>query len=269
MKLLAILLAYSLERALNMGRDWQWRRILLRWQHWQTSQNLGDWRQHFWGEVAWALIPALLIGFILTLLDNVLLTFIVAVVSLVLTMQCSKARAAYKNYLAAANDGDTAAVAEHLRTIRVAAGRNDAEPVHRLLLWIHLRHYFAILLYFVLFGVFGVLAYASLRDMRHPHNETWRRLQLVINWLPTRLMSFGFLLVGNFSKALPVWLNSVGNTPQNNFKALAKVAEAAEDLHTDNADDITSTALTTVALVKRNLLLYIVLLAVMTIVGWL
>ncbi len=278
MQLLAILLAYSLERTVTLSRNLHWSRIVLRWQQWQTKQTqmggdsqekIAEWRQHLLGEVVWAILPALIISFVVALLDSFLVSFVVGVLVLLATMQCRAARHAYKAYLAAANEGDTAACAEQLRQLRRAAGRHEAAPVHELLLWIHLRFYFATLLYYVLFGVFGALVYATLRDMKHPRNKAWTQLQLVLHWLPTRIMSFGFLMVGNFGKALPVWLNSVGNMPQNNFVALAKVADAAEDLTPKHEDDITSTALTTVALLKRNLLFFIVLLAIMTIAGWL
>ncbi|RUO62500.1 regulatory signaling modulator protein AmpE [Pseudidiomarina insulisalsae] len=279
MQLLAILLAYSLERTVTLSRNLHWRRIVLRWQHWQTRQTqmgrggdaqekVSEWRQHLLGEVVWAVLPALIISFIVALLDSFLVSFVVGVLALLATMQCREARDAYKAYLEAANSGDDDGCAQQLRILRHAAARHEAASVHELLIWIHLRYYFATLLYYVLFGVFGALVYATLRDMKHPRNKSWKQLQLVVNWLPTRIMSFGFLMVGNFSKALPVWLNSVGNRPQNNFEALAKVANAAEDLTPKHEDDVTSTALTSVALVKRNMLFFIVLLATMTIAGW-
>lgn len=277
MSLLAILLAYSLERSVTLSRNFHWRRIVLRWQQWQSKQTqmgrdgqgkIAEWRQHLLGDIVWAVLPALIIVFIVALFESLLLSFAVGVLALLATMQCGQARQAYKAYLAAASDGDTAGAAEQLRQLRRAAGRHDAAPVHELLLWIHLRYYFAPLLYYVLFGTFGVLIYATLRDMRHHHNASWRKLQFVLHWLPTRVMTAGFLMVGNFSKALPVWLNSIGNKPQHNLEALGKVAAAADDLEQRHEDDITSTALTTVALVKRNLLFFIVLLAVLTIIGW-
>lgn len=280
MHFIAILLAYSLERTLTLSRNLHWRRIVLRWQQWQTKQTqikassdsqqqIASWRQHLLGEVVWAVLPALIISFVVLLIDSFLLTFVLGVLALLASMQCGAARSAYKGYLSAASQGDTSACADALRQLRRAAGRNDTASVDSVLLWIHLRFYFAPLFYYALFGIFGVLVYATLRDMRHPRNAAWSKLQWLVHWLPTRVMTFGFLMVGNFSKALPVWLSSVGNTPQNNFQALLKVANAAEDLTAKHEDDVTSTALTSVALVKRNMLFFIVLLAVLTIVGWL
>ncbi|OZB07016.1 MAG: hypothetical protein B7X54_00220 [Idiomarina sp. 34-48-12] len=260
MYLLAILLAYSLERTLEITRNLHWRRIILRWQHWQVSNTkLEGWRENDLGYVLWAIIPALLIGFVLLLLDNILLTFLVSTAGLLSAIQAPAARAAYKAYLQAEHDEDGAEQAKQLKLLQQASGRHEAAPVEHLILWIHLRHYFAVMIYFVLLGVAGALVYATLRDMRHNKSPRWTAVHQIIDWLPTRLMTLGFLLVGNFSKAAATWLNSVGNKPQNNFIALTKVAELADDL----------TAPTTAALVKRNFLLYIVFVALLTIGGWL
>lgn len=273
MQLLAIILAYALERTVTVGKNWHWRRLVLRWQHLEFEHTgLKEWKQNGLGQLVWALIPAFLIAFVVALSGNLLLHFIVGTAAIVLSIQCPQARVAYKEYLDSANAGDAARTAEALRQLRLASGRTDAAPVHDLLVWIHLRQYFAVLLYYVLFGIVGVLVYATLRDMRRPRRTSsinWQRAQFMIDWLPTRVMTFGFLLVGNFSKAAGIWLSSVGNIPGDNFSALTKIAAAAENLEPESSDDVTSTALTTVALLKRNLLLFIVFIAVFTISGWL
>src|SRR5690554_3532836 len=202
MHLLAILLAYSLERTLEVTRNLHWRRIILRWQHAQFKHTqLKEWSQHEFGHVVWALIPALAIGFLLLLFNSTLLTFVVSALGLLVAIQVPVARAAYKKYLAAAADEDGAEQAHQLKQLQLASGRREAAPVEHLLLWIHLRHYFAVFVYFILLGVTGALVYATLRDMRRRNSEQWRTVQQLIDWLPTRLLTLGFLLVGNFSKA--------------------------------------------------------------------
>src|SRR5690606_9474505 len=151
MYLLAILLAYSLERTLEITRNLHWRRIILRWQHWQVSNTkLEGWRQNDLGYVLWAIIPALLIGFVLLLLDNILLTFLVSTAGLLSAIQAPAARAAYKAYLQAEQNEDGAEQAKQLKLLQQASGRHEAAPVEHLILWIHLRHYFAVMIYFVL-----------------------------------------------------------------------------------------------------------------------
>lgn len=284
MPLFAIILAASLERTLNLSREWSWRRLLLRWQHLQFSKTqLQDWKQNGLGQLGWMLLPAFIIGFVLALFDNLLLSFIVSTGLLLVSMTCASARQSYKSYLAAAAQLDHAdldhaersaaeqTVAASLTQLRKVSGRKDAPAIEHALLWIHLRYYFAVLLYFVLFGIIGALVYATLRDMRKPRHfetESWQRGQYLIDWLPTRVMALGFLFVGNFSKSAGLWLSTLGNIPADNFSALTNIAEAAEELRGEDIDRAT-TALTTVNLIKRNLLLFIVFISILTIAGWL
>lgn len=275
MYLLALLLTYSLERTVQISRNWHWRRLILRWQHWQfANQKIAEFRAHGLGHLVWAIIPALLIGFVLSLLGNSLVTFVVSVAGLLLAILLPKVRNAYRGYLAAGiaddrGERDEAAMAMHARTLRHQIGRDESASVADVLVYIHLRYYFAVFLYFLLFGITGALVYATIRDMRQPRTSSWRSLHQIIDWLPTRVMGFGFLLVGNFSQGFPIWLSSIGNQPQDNFTVASRLAAAAEPQSRDESGDAQQTALTTVALLKRNMLFFLVLVAILTIVHWL
>ncbi|WP_127347654.1 regulatory signaling modulator protein AmpE [Pseudidiomarina mangrovi] len=276
MYLLALLLTYSLERTVQISRNWHWRRLILRWQHWQfANHKIAEFRAHGLGHLVWAIIPALLIGFVLALLGNSLVTFIVSVAGLLLAILLPKVRNAYRGYLAAGiaddrGEPDHVAMAEHARTLRHQIGRDESASVAEVLTYIHLRYYFAVFFYFLLFGITGALVYATIRDMRQPRTSSWRSLHQIIDWLPTRVMGFGFLLVGNFSQGFPIWLNSIGNQPQDNFTVASRLVAAAEPYAAaDEAQDAQQTALTTVALLKRNMLFFLVLVAILTIVHWL
>jgi AmpE protein len=275
MYLLALLLSYSLERTVQISRNWHWRRLILRWQHWQFAHHkIAEFRAHGLGHLLWAIIPALLIGFVLALLGNSLITFIISVAGLLLAIMLPKARQAYRGYLAAGitddqGERDEAAMAMHARTLRHQIGRDQSASVPEVLVYIHLRYYFAVFFYFILFGITGALVYATIRDMRQPRTSSWRSLHQIIDWLPTRVMGFGFLLVGNFSQGFPIWLSSVGNQPQDNFTVASRLAAAAEPQAGGDDADAQQTALTTVALLKRNMLFFLVLVAILTIVHWL
>ncbi len=276
MYLLALLLTYSLERTVQISRNWHWRRLILRWQHGQFGYDkIAEFRTHGLGHLVWAIIPALLIGFVLALLGNSLVSFVISVAGLLLAITVPKARKAYRGYLAAGirdDQGarDDAAMAKHARALRHQIGRDESASVAEVLVYIHLRYYFAVFFYFLLFGITGALVYATIRDMRQPRTVSWRSLHQIIDWLPTRVMGFGFLLVGNFSQGFPIWLSSIGNQPQDNFTVASRLAAAAEPYAAaDNDHDAQQTALTTVALLKRNMLFFLVLVAVLTIVHWL
>ncbi|RUO78513.1 regulatory signaling modulator protein AmpE [Pseudidiomarina taiwanensis] len=285
MQLFAIILAVSLERSLAVGKHWTWRRMLLRWQQIQLHKTeLQDWKQNGLGQLVWALIPAFLIGLVLALFDNMLLSFLASTGLLLVAMVCTPARKRYKEYVELCRQLDETELSKKERTALLherelaaerlirSAGHRDIDSVQQALLWIHLRAYFAVLLYFILFGIVGALVYATLRDMRRPKHiprSTWTRAYYLLNWLPTRVMSLGFLFVGNFSKASGLWLSTLGNIPPSNRDALFRVAAAADEITVEDPEQHGATALTTVGLVKRNFLLFIVFVSILTIAGWL
>jgi AmpE protein len=67
-----------------------------------------------------------------------------------------------------------------------------------------------------------------------------------------------------------IWLSSIGNQPQDNFTVASRLAAAAEPYaRADEPHDAQQTALNTVALLKRNMLFFLVLVSILTIVHWL
>ncbi|MBU2871152.1 beta-lactamase regulator AmpE [Colwellia sp. E2M01] len=89
-----------------------------------------------------------------------------------------------------------------------------------------------------------------------------------LDWLPVRITSFGFMLVGHFSKALPVWLESLFDTAKPTHKILIDVAEKSEDIMV-NENDCTAEPCLLVRLAKRNLLLVLAVISILTLSGFL
>ncbi|MGB0986701.1 MAG: regulatory signaling modulator protein AmpE, partial [Pseudoalteromonas spongiae] len=101
-------------------------------------------------------------------------------------------------------------------------------------------------------------------------NETYRnqyrQILFWLDWLPVRITSFGFMLVGHFSKAMPTWLENlfeINKVPQS---ILIDVAQKSEDMMVD-ASDCTAEPCLLVRLAKRNLLLILATAAVLTLFG--
>mgnify|MGYP000607391251 CR=1 FL=1 len=87
-----------------------------------------------------------------------------------------------------------------------------------------------------------------------------------LDWLPVRLLAFGYMLVGHFSRALPVWLENffdVGKLPHN---VLISVAEKSEDFMIDK-NDCTAEPCLLVRLAKRSLLLCLSVIAMLILTG--
>ena len=74
------------------------------------------------------------------------------------------------------------------------------------------------------------------------------------------------MLVGHFSKALPVWLENLGNFSKAPHEVLISVAEKSEDIMLDNGD-CTAEPCLLVRLAKRTSLLCLTVLALLILTG--
>ncbi|MFT6269254.1 MAG: AmpE protein [Alphaproteobacteria bacterium] len=93
-----------------------------------------------------------------------------------------------------------------------------------------------------------------------------QKVMFILDWLPSRITAFGFLLVGHFSRGLPVWLETFANVNLNAYDVLAKVAKASEDLSSLENPQLQE-PLQMVKLVKRNIIFFLMVISVMTLVG--
>lgn len=87
-----------------------------------------------------------------------------------------------------------------------------------------------------------------------------------VDWLPVRIASFGYMFVGHFSKALPVWLESLFDNKKPTHQVLINVAEKSEDIMV-NEDDCTAEPCLLVRLAKRNVLLVLAVISILTLAG--
>lgn len=93
-----------------------------------------------------------------------------------------------------------------------------------------------------------------------------RKWLAIVDWLPVRIVGFGYVFVGHFSKAIPVWLESVFDIAKAPHKVLTDVAQRAEDIMIDEAD-CTAEPCLLVRLAKRTLLLALAVIAVLILTG--
>ena len=96
--------------------------------------------------------------------------------------------------------------------------------------------------------------------------ELSQQILFWLDWLPVRVVAFGYMLVGHFSKALPVWLENVFDVGKSPQKILITVAEKSEDFMVDD-DDCTAEPCLLVRLAKRTLLLCLAAIAILILTG--
>lgn len=136
--------------------------------------------------------------------------------------------------------------------------------------------YFAVLFWFAILGPIGAVLYRFTRVIAQPDSAhdnlrpAAEHLLGVLGWPSTRLAAFGFALMGNFDKAL--FKLSGGLAWQADLLAanrgmLAEVTCAAVDLHPDS-DAPTDVARRVRDLIVRTLTLWLVVFAVLTLLGW-
>ncbi len=87
-----------------------------------------------------------------------------------------------------------------------------------------------------------------------------------IDWLPVRIASFGYMFVGHFSKAMPMWLESLFDNKKPTHQVLIDVAEKSEDIMV-NEEDCTAEPCLLVRLAKRNVLLVLAVISILTLAG--
>ena len=104
------------------------------------------------------------------------------------------------------------------------------------------------------------------QEIIHKAVSPCRQFLFWLDWVPVRLTSFGYMLVGHFSKALPVWLESLFDFNKQPSAILVDVAQKSEDLMVDN-EDCTAEPCLLVRLAKRNLLLLLAIISLLTLSG--
>ncbi|MGM0525274.1 MAG: regulatory signaling modulator protein AmpE [Pseudomonadota bacterium] len=275
MILIALLVALSIERVVQLPAFWHMDFYLSRWVQWSQeklhSSSHRSKLEHPLIQLLWLLTPAILAGLLVSWLDHLLVTFICGIIALLISVSCQPARQAYKCYLKAANKGDEEDLEQHKQSLQQLAGHDQETAIEDTVSWLNYQHYVAVIFFYVAFGVFGALAYASIRLADSQYRETFNnlplsRLRWAIDFIPVRLTGLGLMLVGNFSQALPTWLQSLGDFTSANHRVLAQLTDKAEDLP-HHPDDKTDAVTKQLELMKRQQIAWLCVIAVLTIWG--
>lgn len=290
MTLISLLIVMALERVTSKSPEWHIHALVgkylkfLQGRHWfsDTASMLSLLLIIF--------LPALLVWIIEQMVDNGLLTFVLQLAVLWVCLGCPITRRNYKFYLQAAERKDFEACFLH----SVAFGNDSGEldKVGQQLVFINYRQYAAVIIAFVLLGVPGVIVYSIAKELQlfthrltangnNPEavedevmgdcvNENVElfidKIMHVIDWVPVRLTTFGFMVVGHFSRALTYWVPALVDTTSSAKTILSNVAVAAEDVEADQQNCVDEPCML-VRLAKRNVLFMLVVVSVLTMVG--
>jgi len=96
--------------------------------------------------------------------------------------------------------------------------------------------------------------------------KNYHDILFYIDWLPVRITSFGYMFVGHFSKAFPMWLENLFDVKKPAHEILIDVAQKSEDIMVEE-DDCTAEPCLLVRLAKRNVLLMLAVISILTLLG--
>ena len=181
-------------------------------------------------------------------------------------------RASYRGFLRAAQQGDMTAC--DLYSGQMGHDTSQTEfSFGQNLVWTNYSHYAAVIIAFVFFGGAGAVFYILARNIAGIYvdrdSEAAKHAEQVlyfIDWVPVRITALGFLLVGHFSRAMPVWLAALFDKDISAKPLLAKVSKAAEEID-PNPEDCTEEPCTMVKLAKRNVIFMLMVLSLLTLAG--
>jgi len=275
MSLISLLIALAAERYLS-APAWQFNTYFSKYvKLFNGFSPIGKVNASFLANIVFVLIPVVGCFFLLEAVSDGLLHLIISTLVLIVCFGCVKTRDCYKQYLMAAFRGEPTTCDLHHQALMQDKNLKDM-GFGQTLIWLNYRYFIAVMIFFVIFGAAGALFYRLLTKLNEtPCQEaaesenTVANNQLVLFWvdfIPVRLVAFGYMLVGHFSRALPVWLESVFDFTRIPSKILSSVAQKSEDFMID-AEDCTAEPCLLVRLAKRTLLLFLALNAVLILTG--
>ena len=259
---------------------------------WQFDELLGIYHKHFFGDKQ--LSSEFMLGLAITLpafsvyvlswsVSGVLwglLSLALWVVIAVLCFSHLRQRTLFKHYIQAACRGDVqacyrfAAELDCRECVDAVTEQELGRKVGQSVAWLNYRYYGAVALYLILLGPVGAVLYCTVRY--YAEENLLKNLELpfvdslltLLDWLPSRIFSFGYLLSGHFSSALRVWTPLAFNIKTDARLLITETAIAAESLpESSNAPICVQSTIALLALSKRNFILLVTVLSLLTIFG--
>ena len=285
MKLIIVLIALGLELRLgnfDRYRNLDWFGHYTAW----LEARLG--RHGLWngpgGVLVTLLIPLALLGALVYLVAEVhfILGFLLSLLVLLYSFGPPPG-SLVDSYADALGGNDDDACREILAWILGDGGATHEAGQDRVISAIMLRaheYLFAIVFWFLLLGAVGALLYCLAANLAHKHEKAddgyagaVRDLHNILMWPSARLLALGFALGGSLVSALESWRTVSGHTLDISREVIALSGFGA--LHYDPASEedadnevFIARLSETQALINRTLIVWLIVLGLMTIAGW-
>ncbi|GAA5216680.1 beta-lactamase regulator AmpE [Corallincola platygyrae] len=89
-----------------------------------------------------------------------------------------------------------------------------------------------------------------------------------MDWLPVRIVTLGMALVGHFNRAFPIWLENLLDMKLSARELVYKIGDNTRDVDASSPVCVAE-ASHMVSLVKRNIIMMLAMISVLTLYGWL
>jgi AmpE protein len=281
MALFSLLVAILIERLKLLPSSWQFDSVMARYQkQFWDSKTLDS----TVGVATAILLPALLVWLISFLLDGIFFNVLSLLFWVMISIICfshQSLRGAFKQYIQAACRGDVQACYRYAgeldstESLDVVDEQDLGAKVGQTVAWINYRYYGAVALYLIFLGPVGAILYCTVRFYSEYNSKNnlemplVDQLQMIFDWVPSRVFSFGYVLSGQFSAGLSAW-RQYGLSLKTDAKTIVtKTAVAAETLTEENDAPLSvQSTLALLALSKRNFVLLLTMVSVLTIFGF-
>ena len=280
MALFSLLVAILVERLKFLPPSWQLDSLL----HLYSKAFFGEKQLNSDVMMALALLlPAFAVQVIMWAANGVIwggLSLLLWVGISILCFSHLKQRKLFKRYMRAACRGDSQACyhfADALDpsvSLEAVSEEELGSKVGQSAAWLNYRFYGAVALFLIFLGPAGAVFYCTARYFSDENQENELELPLVedvltlLDWLPSRIFAFGYVLSGQFSQASAQWWQYAFNVRSTARDIVTQVALAAEPQPDTSATPIcTQATLALLQLSKRNFILLLVCLSLLTIFG--
>ena len=277
MSLISLLIALAAEKYLSSSA-WQFNTYFKQYyQFFKGLKFFGSPNSSQLASAIFIILPVAVCYFLLTLVEDGFLHLVISTLVLIVCFGCVKTRECYKQYLTAAFKGEQTTCSMHHKQLKQDKNLEEM-GFGQSLIWLNFRYFISVMLFFVVFGAPGALFYRLLAKVNEEQCENVecekteqvdnfnRTFIFWVDWLPVRLVTFGYMFVGHFSRALPTWLEYIFDVNKQPYRILAGVAQKSEDFMID-ADDCTAEPCLLVRLAKRTLLLFLAVISILILTG--
>lgn len=272
MTLISLLLVLLVERVTTKSQYWQASYYVDKYIHniqirgWFASTSAS------WLLILLIFVPVIIVYLLVQEFSGGLIELVLSTAILMVCVGCPAIRATYKCYLQAANRGDLQACSMY--EDQISGDDKGSTSFGLSLIWQNYRHYTAVILWFAIFGAAGAILYVLVREMAEKLTDEDQQatdqvngILKIMDWVPVRVTALGFLLVGHFSRAFSTWLSYLPDTSVAAKTLLLGVAKQAEEVEPDEKD-CTEEPCILVRLAKRNVMLLLMVIAILTLTGW-